>query len=128
MCFINFLKVQGKITLPETESKLAAENGWLEDELSFLGPAFFQVRAVSFPGYIRPTSCNIAGIPCLLLRPWMGHRSAGSWICTLVYWSQTKFHDMAGGALGCAIAVALGIARNTGTASSCTPNTPSPSS
>ena len=33
-------------TLPET--KIAPENGWLEDETSLWGPAFWQVRTVNF--------------------------------------------------------------------------------
>ena len=36
-----------RYTLPETNSKLAPENGWLEDEFPF-GMAYFQVRTVSF--------------------------------------------------------------------------------
>ena len=33
-------------TLPKTN--IAPENGWLEDEISYWGPAYFQGQAVSF--------------------------------------------------------------------------------
>ena len=43
-------------TLPETNSKFAPKNGWLEDDpASFWGPAYFQVRLLLVSGRV-PTN------------------------------------------------------------------------
>ena len=57
-------------TLPETNSQFAPANGWLEYFLvSFWGPAYFQVRTVSF----RECICFLPG---KLEFPWIFEASA----------------------------------------------------
>ena len=53
-CFDTFFV---HLTLPETNSKFAPENGWLEDEAFFLGPAlFWQATWVSGGVYVEISS------------------------------------------------------------------------
>ena len=53
-------------TLPETNSKFAPENGWLEYEKSFWGPAYFQGWSVSF----RECSVEIWNHFSIFFEPW----------------------------------------------------------
>ena len=57
---IHLGKNQELITLPET--KIAPENGWLEDYLPFWGPVYFQGRLLlvsgSIPAYLSVRSAN----------------------------------------------------------------------